>query len=111
MFQVVDQAPPGCLSILGESQGPLVDTGVHYHSRNGFLLVSRIEAGEIGRHFGLVEPEVWEQTVEKLEGELREARRQIEFLTENLSVPLAEVIDLVAERAKRRPELPAGEVA
>lgn len=105
MFDLVDQAPIGSASLVNnETRGPLVHTGVHYHERNGWLVIDRIEATEIGRLFGLVEPEVWEQTVEKLEAELREARRQIEFLSENLSVPLAEVIDLVAERAKRRPE-------
>lgn len=104
MFHVVDEAPPGCSSILGETQGPLVDTAVHYHARNGVLLISRIEAGEIGRHFGLVEPEVWEARVTELQEELAKERKQVAFLTENLSVPLAEVIDLVREREKRRPQ-------
>lgn len=61
-----------------------------------------VERAAIATQIGALSPELreaYEDEIEKLE-------EQIAFLKENLSVPLAEVIDLVAEREKRRPVTP-----
>lgn len=65
-------------TLLGDTRGPVVDTGV---DQNGWIYINRIEAVEIGRCFGLVEPEVHDVAVNQiadLETALDAAYAQIE---------------------------------
>lgn len=93
---------------------PVVDTGVDLYGEHRVYL-GRTEAFEAARemapHFtdgqranllkklGVDDPDAARGLAEQLQ----EAHRQIENLKANLVVPLADVIDLMEERAKRRP--------
>lgn len=63
-------------SLTGSTVGPMVDTEVVLN-KGGRVYVSKLEAGEIGRHFGMLSTEAATQKdarIATLEAELADAR-------------------------------------
>lgn len=57
MFRLVDRPTlMPAKTLIGSTVGPVVDTEVILKG-GGRVYISRIEAGEIGRHFGMLTPE------------------------------------------------------
>lgn len=98
-----------CHRTAGDTE-PVVDTNVDLYGKHRIYL-SRSEVNQAARLYGYVSPERHGEIVEGYEDELAKLRLKVQALEENVSVPLAEVIDYFEAKARLRPEeTPSGEV-
>lgn len=81
MFRLVDRPTlMPAQTLIGSTVGPVVDTEVILRN-GGRVYISRIEAGEIGRHFGMLTVEAAAQKDERirvLEEQLADAKASLE---------------------------------
>lgn len=105
MFDLVHELPYACTTWSGDSRGPAVEIDITdlVLAEKASLYVNAVEASEIAAHFGFLTPAAQEEKLAELAAEKASLLERVAWLEENLSVPLATVIDLVEERAKRRP--------
>jgi hypothetical protein len=98
-----EHTPNGCASC-GSVTGPFVAGGSH--GTNSPLYLCKTCVGVAATALGWLAPNVraeLEELVENCQSTIRGLNAQIEQAKDNMVVPLAEVIDFLEERAKRRP--------